>query len=185
MELNKIRELTFEYGGDWELSHVDRILKLIEIIGENQEYDSQLIWIAAHLHDWGAYQQFIEAGKDHAIRSREVAVEILKQLDLGEKRQNIVLDAISEHNLRSGDCSSVESTLLRDADNLDFLGIIGIARDFAKGPRDLKKCIEATKKRIKFVNYLTLPKSIEIGKERLAEINYFLDRMESESFGLY
>lgn len=185
MELNNIRELTFEYGGDWGLSHVDRLLKLIEIIGENQEYDHQLIWFAAHLHDWGSYERYIEKGKDHAVRSREVASEILKQLDLNEKQQNIVLDAISEHNLNSGNCSSIESTLLRDADNLDFLGIIGIARDFAKGPRDLKKCMEATKKRIKFFSYLTLPKSIEIGKERLEEINYFIERMEAESFGHY
>lgn len=103
MEFNKIRELTFEYGGDWELGHVDRLLKLIEIIGENQVYDKQLIWIAAHHHDWGAYKQYIEEGKDHAVKSREVAIEILKQFNLDEKRQNIVLDVISEHN-RSGDC---------------------------------------------------------------------------------
>jgi uncharacterized protein len=184
MELNKIRELTFECGGDWGLSHVDRLLKLVEIIGENQEYDSQLIWIAAHLHDWGAEKQYIEEGKDHAVRSREVAAEILKQLNLDKTKQKIVLDMISEHN-SSGNCSSIESTLLRDADNLDFLGIIGIARDFAKGPKDLKKCMEAIKKRVKFFNYLTLPKSIEIGKERLDEMNYFIERMESESFGLY
>ena len=51
MDLNKIRELTFEYGGEWELNHVDRLLKLIEIIGEDQIYDGQLTWIAAHLPD--------------------------------------------------------------------------------------------------------------------------------------
>jgi uncharacterized protein len=184
MKLNEIRELTLAYGGDWELNHVDRLLKLIELIGENQTYERQLVWIAAHLHDWGAFKQFIEAGKDHAVRSREVAAEILSQLNLDETRQNIVLNAIREHN-GSGDCSSIESTLLRDADYLDFLGFIGIARDFAKGPRDLKKCLEATRKRIKLVNYLVLPKSIEIGEERLKEINYFLERMESESFGHY
>lgn len=156
MDLNEIRELTLEYGGEWELNHVDRLLRLIEIIGEDQIYDRQLTWIAAHLHDWGAFEQYKEAGKDHAIRSREIAEGIVEQLNLDEKRQNIILNAISEHNLRSGHCSSIESTLLRDADNLDFLGFIGIARDFAKGPRDLKKCMEATKKRINFFNYLTL-----------------------------
>ncbi|MGE5607385.1 MAG: HD domain-containing protein [Bacteroidota bacterium] len=185
MDLNEIRELTLEYGGGWELNHVNRLLKLIEIIGEDQVYDSQLVWIAAHLHDWGAFEQYKEAGKDHAIRSHEVAAGIVEQLNLNEKRQNIILNAISEHNLPSGKCSSIESTLLRDADNLDFLGFIGIARDFAKGPRDLKKCLEATKKRIKFFNYLTLPRSIEIGKERLEEINFFIARVESESFSFY
>jgi len=184
MEINKIRELTFEYGGDWETDHADRLLKLIEIIGEDQVYDSQLTWIAAHLHDWGAYTQFKEEGKDHAVRSREVAADMLKELDLDEKRRNIVLDAIIEHN-GTGVCSSMESTLLRDADNLDFLGFIGIARDFARGPRDLKKCMEAVRKRVKFFNNLILPRSIEIGKVRLKETNYFIERMEAESFCNY
>lgn len=184
MELNKLRELTFEYGGEWGLNHIDRLLKLIEIISEDQEYDSKLVWIAAHLHDWGAYKQYIEEGKDHAVRSMEVAKDILMQMDLDEKEKEIILNAISEHN-SFGQCSSIESTLLRDADNLDFLGIVGIARDFAKGPKDLKKCMEAIKKRMKLYNYLFLPKSIEIGKERIEEMKYFIERMENESFGHY
>lgn len=53
VELNKIRELTFEYCGEWTLNHADRLLKLIEIIAEDQEYDHRLVWIAAHMHDWG------------------------------------------------------------------------------------------------------------------------------------
>ncbi len=51
MELNEIRELTLAYGGDWELNHVDRLLKLIEMIGADQAYERQLVWIATHLHD--------------------------------------------------------------------------------------------------------------------------------------
>jgi uncharacterized protein len=184
VDLNKIRELTFEYCGEWTLNHADRLLKLIEIIGEDRRYDHQLVWIAVHLHDWGAYEPFAEEGKDHAVRSREVAAEILQQMDLSIEDQRIVLDAIGEHG-GAGECSSIESKLLREADYLDFLGIIGIARDFARGPKNLQKCVAAVKKRMKLFSQLTLPKAIEIGKERLAEMNHFLERMESESFGLY
>jgi len=183
MHPNRIRELTIEYGGDWEINHVDRVLKNIEIIGKDQKYDKELVRIAAHLHDWGAFEKFMEPGKDHAVRSREVAVDIIKELD--EKKQKIILDAISEHNT-SVPCSSMESTLLRDADNLDFLGFIGIARDFvAKGPKDIKKCLEFTKKRIKFFERLILPESSAIGKERLNEMHYFIERVEAESSGHY
>lgn len=184
MELSDLRDRTFEHSGEWGLRHVERLLKLIAIIGEDQEFDKSLIWIAAHLHDWGAYPPFVEEGKDHAVRSREVAVEVLKQLNLDVKQQTIVLDAIGEHN-GTGPCSGMEATLLRDADNLDFLGIIGIARDFAKGPKDLKKCMAAIQKRMKVFDYLILPKSIAIGQERLEEMKYFIERMESDSFGLY
>ncbi|MBN2545423.1 MAG: HD domain-containing protein [Spirochaetes bacterium] len=184
MELNNIRELTFEYGGDWEINHVDRLLKLVEIIGETEDYDRELIWAAVHLHDWGAFSKFFKKGKDHAERSREVAADILNQLNFNENKQKIILDAIREHN-KTGDCSSMESILLRNADYLDFLGIIGIARDFAKGPQDIKKSLEAVRKRFKFFDYLTLPKSIQIGKERLKEMNNFIERLEAESFGFY
>lgn len=184
MELGRIRELAFQYCGEWTLNHADRLLKLIEIIGEGQEYDHRLVWIAAHLHDWGAYKPFAEEDKDHAVRSREVAVDILHQMDLNDEDQRIVLDAIGEHG-GAGECSSIESRLLREADYLDFLGIIGIARDFAKGPRNLQKCVAAVKKRMKLLHELTLPKAIEIGRERLAEMNDFLERLECESFGYY
>lgn len=143
MDLDRIRELTSEYGAEWGLNHVDRLLRLVEIIGEDQQYDRQLIWIAAHLHDWGAYPQYAEEGKDHAVRSREVAGEILRQMSLDSKSQDIVLDAIGEHS-GSGDCSSIESTLLREADYLDFMGIIGIARDFAKGFKTATMFVEAS-----------------------------------------
>jgi uncharacterized protein len=184
VELDRIREMTSEYCGEWTLNHADRLLKLIEIIGEDQEYDRELVWIAAHMHDWGAYEPFAEAGKDHAVRSREVASEVLQQMGLSGEKLEIVLRAIGEHG-GMGDCSSIESLLLREADYLDFQGVIGIARDFAKGPRNLRKCVEAVKKRMKLVDQLTLPKAIEIGRERLAEMNQFLERLESESFGSY
>ncbi|HOB92010.1 MAG: hypothetical protein WBH42_07685 [Bacillota bacterium] len=45
--------------------------------------------------------------------------------------------------------------------------------------------MDAVKGRMRLFNQLTLPKAIDIGGERLSEMNYFLERMESESFGLY
>lgn len=52
-------------------------------------------------------------------------------------------------------------------------------------PRDLRKCTDAVKKRMRLFNQLCLPTSVEIGKERFREMNHFIERMESESFGLY
>lgn len=131
MELGEIRELTFECCGEWGLNHVDRLLKLIETIGEDRKYDRQLVWIATH------------------------------RMNLSSGSQGIVMDAIGEHG-GAGDCSNIESTLLREADYLDLLGAIGIARYFAKEPRNLRRCVDAVKKRMRLFNHLTLPRSIEI-----------------------
>jgi hypothetical protein len=36
---------------------------------------------------------------------------------------------------------------MRDADGLDFLGAVGVLRDFSKNPRDLRAAFEQVRKR--------------------------------------
>jgi hypothetical protein len=55
IDRDEIVRLTAEYGGQWGLNHARRILQLIAILGEGRTYETDVVWIAAHLHDWGAY----------------------------------------------------------------------------------------------------------------------------------
>ncbi len=43
--------LTREYGGEWGLNHTRRLLHLIFILGADQIYAEEAVWLAAHLHD--------------------------------------------------------------------------------------------------------------------------------------
>ena len=54
IDRNEIARLTEEYGGEWGMNHTRRLLELISIIGEGMDYNNEAIWLAAHLHDWGA-----------------------------------------------------------------------------------------------------------------------------------
>jgi HD superfamily phosphodiesterase len=65
---DEIVRLTEEYGGQWGINHTRRLLQLIAIIGEGLQYDQDVVWLAAHLHDWGAYGPWVQAGVDHAVR---------------------------------------------------------------------------------------------------------------------
>ena len=79
IEHHEIARLTEEYGGAWGINHTRRLLHLIEIIGAGQSYDAEVVWLAAHLHDWGAYAPWAQPGVDHVVRSLEVAREYLAE----------------------------------------------------------------------------------------------------------
>jgi uncharacterized protein len=155
MEIDKdeIVRLTEEYGGEWGINHTRRILRLASIIGEGVDYDAEAVWLAAHLHDWGAYSKWVKPGVDHAARSAELAEGFLRDRGCADPRIELIVECIRSHH--SGDPNrSPEAVLLSDADGLDFLGAIGIVRDFSKSPRDLRSGFNATKKRIEQVPQL-------------------------------
>ncbi|VBB09711.1 Hypothetical protein LUCI_5009 [Lucifera butyrica] len=187
MNKQKIKRLTVEYGGQWSYQHVQRVLNLIRLLGEGMNYDAEAVWYAAYLHDWGAFPQFnpdrVELG--HEIRSRQVAETMLAGMELPDRSKKIILEAIENHDYRSDNRSQfMEAALLRDADFLDFLGFIGIAREFARGPKDMKECCkQAVARRDGVLNKLTLPRAKEMAAVRLAEMNDFLERLKQESFG--
>lgn len=190
MELkNKIKNLTIEYGGSWGFDHVQRVLSLIKIIGENVDYNEEVVWYSTYLHDWGAFPKFnpekVELG--HEVRSREVAETILSESELTSSIKNIIFESIENHDYRTcHQTKYIETTLLRDADFLDFLGIIGIAREFARGPKDIKECYKhVIARRDAVINKLVLPKSKMIAKTRISRMNEFLELLKKESFGYF
>ena len=72
IDKNEIARLTEEHGGVWGINHTRRLLHLVDLIGEGMQYDVDAVWLAAHLHDWGAYKPWVQDGVDHVQRSLEV-----------------------------------------------------------------------------------------------------------------
>jgi uncharacterized protein len=186
LTLAEVEALTLEYGGSWGLAHVKRLLALIVRIGAGLEHDAAALTWAVYLHDWGAYPKYSQAGVEHAARSRQIAeAEILPRTDLSAQARSIVLEAIDRHDYRDErPVSTNEALLLREADFLDFLGIIGVAREFAKGPKDLQKCYRlALARREDLKDRFTLPAARRIAEQRLASMDGFLSSLLEESFG--
>ncbi len=185
MDKNELARLTENYGGTWGINHTRRILRLIDIIGEGLNYNAEVVWIAAHLHDWGAYPAWEQQGVDHSLRSRQIAAAFLPEHAVEEPLITPILDAIESHHCGDPD-RSIESILLSDADALDFLGGVGILRDFSKKPKDLRKAYEITMaRREKLPGLLCLPKSQEIARERVKIMDAMLVAFEEETFGCF
>ena len=67
---------------------------------------------------------------------------------------------------------------------LEFLGMIGMARDFARGPRDLQACYRRVlDRRYGIEGRLTLPRAHEIARVRFERMEQSLRWLLEESFG--
>jgi uncharacterized protein len=185
IDKNEISNLTTYYGGEWGINHTRRLLSLITLIGENQIYDQDALWVAAHLHDWGAYPKWAQVNVDHAARSAQVAETYLRENGYPEESITLIVTCIQQHHC-GGSNRSIESILLSDADALDFLGVVGILRDYSKNPKDLRKAYEITiNRKKKLPGLLVLEKSKGIAAVRIKEMNQVISWFEKDSFGLF
>jgi uncharacterized protein len=185
IDKDEIVRLTEEYGGQWGINHTRRLLQLTAIIGKDRQYNAEVIWIAAHLHDWGGYPKWMQAGVDHALRSRQVAEEFLVEKSYDPELLTPTLECIEYHH-GSDPHRRIEALLLSDADALDFLGVVGVLRDFSKKPGDLRKAYEVVQSRKeKLRQSICLKESKAIAAQRLGSMERLLVAFEEETFGYF
>src|SRR5512136_173759 len=185
IDRDELMRLTEEYGGVWGINHTRRLLRLISIVGEGQSYNADALWVAAHLHDWGGYGKWAQAGIDHALRSRQVAETFLAKRDYSPDEAKLILDCIEFHHAdNSTRCLEVQ--LLSDADALDLLGVVGVLRDFSKNAKDLRQAYNISRKRReKLPGRLCLAKSKEIAVQRLADMDDLFAKFEADTFDCF
>ena len=114
-----------------DFDHVLRVLKLAERIARAENADPQVVRAAVLLHDVGR-RQAEAAGVDHAMVAARRAREIL----VGHPPMKVekVVEAVATHRFRTKPKpSTLEARVLYDADKLDAIGAVGVARAFAYG----------------------------------------------------
>ena len=115
---------------DWE--HTERVLRLCRRIGAVEGADMPVLLVAAILHDIGRGEQDRSAGEIcHGRRGAEMAASIVASTPLDRARQENVLHCIRSHRFRGREQpSTIEAKVLFDADKLDAIGAVGVARAF-------------------------------------------------------
>lgn len=114
-----------------DFDHVLRVLALAERIAQAEGADLEIVRAAALLHDVGREQAEAQ-GLDHA----EFAARRSREILAGQSPEKVaaVVQAIAAHRFRAGPApATLEAQVLFDADKLDAIGAIGVARAFAYG----------------------------------------------------
>lgn len=121
-----------------DIFHLKRVLHLALIIQEREMGDRLIIGASALLHD---VHRIIEkqTGKFCSPKDSLPKIkEILDKVDIPEDKKVLILHCIEFHEEYSFSeqdktAADIETLIVQDADNLDSMGAIGIARAFMFG----------------------------------------------------
>ncbi len=118
-------------GHDW--FHIERVLKMAEYLQSKEGGDLEIIQLAALLHDISDHK--MNGGKLNA--GGQVALELLSDLNYDSAKSQLVkeiVDGVSYKGAHVQDAlKTLEGKIVQDADRLDAIGAIGVARAFAYG----------------------------------------------------
>lgn len=115
---------------DWK--HVERVRSLALRIAKEEKADREVVEAAVLLHDIGRKEEMESRGAIcHAEKGAIMARDILEKLGIDQVSIEAIMYGVRSHRYRKGNIpETLEAKVLFDADKLDSIGAIGIARDF-------------------------------------------------------
>lgn len=130
-ELIKITEASFLSSHDpsHDHLHIKRVVKMAKLLALEEKADLWIVLPAAYLHD------IVSLPKNHPERhlaskyAADKAIKILKEINYPENYFENIRHAIMAHSFSANiKAETLEAMCVQDADRLDALGAIGIAR---------------------------------------------------------
>ena len=177
-----------------KFGHQPRLYALTQVIGQGLIYDDDVVYAAAWLHDLGVFvghrpEDPVELVKwDHVRYVCERAPRILADAGFPAEKVAAVIAVICEHQPKD-EPTSVEATILRDADILEQLGGIGILRTVSKVGRDTRystftDAMKTLQKSLEILpGKILLENTKRLAESRIAALKSFLDAVDSEAAG--
>lgn len=198
------------------LDHVLRVYNLCVYLSKYEKNaDIDILYPAALLHDIARVKESTDktGSIDHAVLGSEISEDILIKMDYSQESIDKIKHCIITHRFRSGnEPQTIEAKILFDADKLDSIGAIGIARcfmlsgqfgqrihidmsldDYLKSNsvengrlKDISKhspFIEYEMKFKKIPGRLYTEKGREVAKERIIYMDNFFEKLRNEIDG--
>ncbi len=124
-----VRELfSGEFSGH-DVLHTLRVVKNAKMLNVDGEGDGFIIILASLLHDADDRKLFPETAENNGN-----ARKILEKNGVSEEITDRIIDIINSVSFTAGKIpDSIEGEIVQDADRLDAIGAVGIARCFAYG----------------------------------------------------
>jgi uncharacterized protein len=134
--LQKIKEIVKKElsSSHHDIEHIERVYNLcLHLAKHESNVDLEILKAAALLHDIARFKEFQDkTGKiEHATLGAEMAEEVLKTLGYSIDKIEQIKHCIIVHRYRRNrKPRTIEAKILFDADKLDALGAVGVARAF-------------------------------------------------------
>lgn len=174
-----------------KFSHQERLYALTREVGTGQVYDEDVVFAAAWMHDLGVFighrpeELNALANWDMIAYAVEQVPLLLKQFGFPEDKIPAVIEVIRVHQ-PSGNPTTMEGIIIRDADILEQLGAVGILRTVSKVGRDTRFRVFPDALRVLRRNLETLPGQLrlpaarQLAVPRLQVLEAFLCAAKSE-----
>lgn len=186
---------------DWQ--HVRRVEALAETLLDEYDAAEAVVRPAVLLHDIGRAREDRGEIADHAVWGATEARHILEEREVEPGRVDDICHAIRVHRYSNDrEPATLEAKLLCDADNLDALGAVGVARCFSYGgehgsplhdpelpPEDDETDAGTTQYNHFYKKILDLPErmytdaGLALARDRRAFVETFLERFDREVGG--
>lgn len=178
----------FEREGTHGFSHVERVLNLCMHIGREEGADLEVLALAALLHDIARPLESSGRVEDHAVEGARIARQYLRSLGYAEDKIEAIAHAIEAHRFSRGpEPRTLEAKILSDADKLDAIGAIGIARVFmysGEHGRDIDASLRHFEEKILRLKDLMYTETArKMAEERHRFTEEFIERIRREIEG--
>lgn len=198
---NFVKEKLYNEGSGHDWFHIVRVCNMAKYIGEKESADMFIVEMTALLHD-------IDDWKFSNSHSTSQTENFLLSINVNKTDIDKIISIIKTISFKGGIVDSTQNTIegmvVQDADRLDALGAIGIARAFTYGGSknrniynpDIKpiefKSLEEVKnkenhtinhfyeKLLKLKNLMNTKTAKEIAKERHSYMENFLNEFYKE-----
>ncbi len=176
----------------WGFSHSVRDYQLAKQLAaaDHVALDDDVLYAAAYLHDVGAFAPYAKGGVDHGADHSDIGADVVPELLSGTGFPMAKIDrvraAIRTHMYYRKPIGP-EAIYLHDADALDWLGAIGVARVFAlvdpnggdpDGPQALKMLQQYL---VEVPPGIVSSAGKAAGQERVRELREYLRELGAES----
>jgi uncharacterized protein len=175
-----------------KFGHQPRLYALTLKIGAGLNYDDDVVYAAAWLHDLGVFvghrPEDPEALSrwDHVVYTVERTPALLAGMGFPAEKIPAVIECIRNHQPHDVP-ETIESAILRDADILEQLGAIGILRTVCKVGRDTRfqtftQAVASLEKALDTLPpMIRLPHTRTLAEPRIATLRTFLASTRAEA----
>ncbi len=175
----------------WGLSHSMRDYELAKELAAADQVtvDDDVLYAAAYLHDVAAFAPFRKSGVDHQDEAARIVESMLAGTGFPMSKIEAVRGAIRTH-MFGRDPVGPEAIYIHDADALDWLGAIGVARAFGLvdpkgGDPNAPSAVEDLEHSLKAVPPRIVSKAGKaLTPQRVRELEEFLRELRAESADL-